>query len=281
MLTDYPAFLNQEILDFSPYASHGKNLLGVCNFKRRAEAELLFPYPLLIYVYSGKKVITIDKDNYVLSAGEGILIPKNTFFFCDVLWQDGQLRCINIALSPEVFSGYALFLNATNQLDVVSPIVIRNQFVTAYFSAFSALLKNNHFPDAYFDFKLYELLSLLSVTVPPENFVREGVQLSDSTKMYSLLSHKFDANISLDQLASNAGVSLSTFKREFKKRFDSSARQYIIKTRLNKASKLLLYSDKSIKEVAFTCGFNDPSYFIKMFKRYFGATPEGYRRLVR
>lgn len=53
--------------------------------------------------------------------------------------------------------------------------------------------------------------------------------------------------------------------------------QYLNGYRINKAAELLKSTNLNISEVAENCGFPTPSYFTKMFKRFSGLTPSGFR----
>ena len=53
---------------------------------------------------------------------------------------------------------------------------------------------------------------------------------------------------------------------------------YLNVYRVEMARGKLLYGDESVTQVALTCGYNDVSYFTKMFHRYTGVTPLNYRR---
>ena len=54
--------------------------------------------------------------------------------------------------------------------------------------------------------------------------------------------------------------------------------EYLNTYRVEKAARKLITSDISVTDVAFACGFNDLSYFIKTFKAYKGVTPAKFRR---
>lgn len=54
-------------------------------------------------------------------------------------------------------------------------------------------------------------------------------------------------------------------------------RQYVISYRLKLAKRMLELTDKPATEIAVACGFTDSSYFTKMFKAAYGATPKEYR----
>jgi AraC-like DNA-binding protein len=63
------------------------------------------------------------------------------------------------------------------------------------------------------------------------------------------------------------------FSREFKKTFGKTFRDYLIDYRLKEACRLLENPAATITDVTYAVGFNDPSYFSRVFKQRFGVTP--------
>lgn len=53
--------------------------------------------------------------------------------------------------------------------------------------------------------------------------------------------------------------------------------EYLNGFRIDCAAALLATSDESVNEIAYACGFVDPCYFAKLFKRYRGISPRSYR----
>ena len=85
------------------------------------------------------------------------------------------------------------------------------------------------------------------------------------------------SNLSIEELANLSNMSLSSFKREFKKEFNDSPNNYILMKKLKKAKELLSLTDKPINEIAYEIGFNDPLYFTRLFKKKIGPSPTTYR----
>ena len=54
--------------------------------------------------------------------------------------------------------------------------------------------------------------------------------------------------------------------------------EFINKTRINEASKLMRETDMQIQSIAENVGLNDTSYFARLFKRYMGITPSRYKK---
>lgn len=88
----------------------------------------------------------------------------------------------------------------------------------------------------------------------------------------------YDKPISLSDMADAADMSSKYFCYFFKEMTRKSPVEYLNTYRVEKAARKLITSDISVTDVAFTCGFNDLSYFIKTFKAYKGVTPAKFRR---
>ena len=75
------------------------------------------------------------------------------------------------------------------------------------------------------------------------------------------------------ELAKSLGMSYSYFSRSFKRVTGMSFKQYLNRTRVNQAEKLLCRDNASVSEVATKCGYNSISYFINVYKNITGKTP--------
>jgi len=84
-------------------------------------------------------------------------------------------------------------------------------------------------------------------------------------------------HISRDDAAAAASMSPSHFSRLMKERLGRSFTELLTQMRVDKAKDLLRRTDKSIVEICLECGFNDQSYFTKVFQRITGLTPRMYR----
>lgn len=93
------------------------------------------------------------------------------------------------------------------------------------------------------------------------------------------LQERLDRPLRVDALARRAGLSQAQFDRRMKKIFQLSAGQYLIKSRIDLATRLLATDDAAIADVAQQCGFSDQSSFSRQFRQVTGFTPLQYRQL--
>ncbi len=85
-------------------------------------------------------------------------------------------------------------------------------------------------------------------------------------------------NFSVDQLAKEIGLSRSMLHRKLKKLTGKSATELITEMRLNKAKELLENDVATVAEIAYKVGFNSPSYFNRIFKKYYQISPGEIRK---
>ena len=81
----------------------------------------------------------------------------------------------------------------------------------------------------------------------------------------------------LAELADIAGMSVSHFIRTFKRSMGTSPIDWLRRERINQAKRRLIDSDEPIKEIARQCGYRDPYFFSKDFKKVAGSSPTDYR----
>jgi AraC-like DNA-binding protein len=87
--------------------------------------------------------------------------------------------------------------------------------------------------------------------------------------------------VSVAELARLAGLSVRQLQRKFKLAFSTGPLEFLKRTRLLAACRLLRDTDLSAGEIAGKCGFSDQSSFTKHFRSHIGQTPLHYRRHAR
>ena len=84
--------------------------------------------------------------------------------------------------------------------------------------------------------------------------------------------------LSLSVIARALNVNASYLSSQFKKMTGSTVTEYINSTRIKHALPLLAQSNRSIEDIAASCGFDDMNYFARVFKKVQGISPSAYRK---
>jgi AraC family transcriptional regulator len=87
--------------------------------------------------------------------------------------------------------------------------------------------------------------------------------------------------ITVEELATVAGVSPHALLTGFRARFGRSPLQYVIEQRLNRARRLLAETGLPIAEIAYEVGLSSQSHLTNLFRSRFGVTPAAFRRAPR
>lgn len=97
--------------------------------------------------------------------------------------------------------------------------------------------------------------------------------------MLGYLELHYKNDISLDELADEFHVSKNYVTRLLKRYTGKSFSENVLRIRMNKAVELITSTDYSISRVGDLVGYHDTSYFIQVFKKQMGVTPNDYKRL--
>lgn len=94
----------------------------------------------------------------------------------------------------------------------------------------------------------------------------------------AIIEAQYQNNISLEDICEQISVSKNYFCYLFKRETGMSLWNYLTEIRLRHAKQLLKETEMKSYQVAFEVGYENPSYFSKLFKQYEGMTPNEYRR---
>ena len=115
-----------------------------------------------------------------------------------------------------------------------------------------------------------------------EYIANDDTLLGDYESIGQLIKRYVKSNLArkltLNDIARNLHCSTVTLTEHFKREFGITINEYITKKRMALAEKLLLSTDKPLREVASLCGFPDVEYFSRTFKKYHGISPASWRR---
>lgn len=113
--------------------------------------------------------------------------------------------------------------------------------------------------------------------VPHESRVRSsGTSAADLMPALSYIENHFREKVMSGKVARLCKMDTFQFSRAFASTFGLTFKEYLLRIRIREACRLLEKPDINIGEVAHLSGFNDPSYFSRMFKRYTGVAPSAF-----
>lgn len=121
---------------------------------------------------------------------------------------------------------------------------------------------------------LFQIMSLFFGNEHCREIKQPGIQ-----HVIHRLHHQFHHTMKMEELAKDAGMSVSTFYKEFRTVTGYAPLQYITYLRIEKAKELLSCTDNQVRQIANKIGYDDERYFSRLFKKWTGQSPYMYRNV--
>jgi AraC-like DNA-binding protein len=122
-------------------------------------------------------------------------------------------------------------------------------------------------------------LACLSTDLPEPS--RAGLIDAPFAAAVDRIHQHYGEGLNLEELAALAGLSLGQFERRMKKVFHLSPGQYVMKVRIQAATRALAEGGRPLAAIALETGFCDQAAFSRQFKQVVGLSPAAYRKWVR
>lgn len=132
---------------------------------------------------------------------------------------------------------------------------------------------------AFFQLKssLFYLFSEIFETVSAQSVSGSTAAIRQAVRR---LREEFAGPVQIEELARESGLSRTFFHRRFLEETGTTPGQFLTRLRMEKAKDLLGFTAIPVGEAGALCGYPDPVYFARMFRRYTGLTPSAYRQMT-
>ena len=233
----------------------------------------------LAYVAEGRKIWHTAQGPFELTAGSCFFVRRGA----SILEQffDSQYCVVLFFLADDFIT--KVLQSRQKSIHVpdkkYSPVirVETNETLQAFFHSMTAYFDSNPQPDpSLIELKFKELV--LTVADNPANgellsYFSSLLNRPRSISLRDVVEENFHYNLKLEEFARLSNRSLSAFKRDFIKEFNTTPGKWLKEKRLQHARHLISNAGKTVSEAAFESGFESPSHFSRSFSSYFGVTP--------
>lgn len=232
----------------------------------------------LFYCIKGKGRFHIE--NEVFDVGEDDLVIVNSNIKHTESSKD-QSPLEYIVLGIE---GISLTLSKDEQSELYSIHNYQNYKHEILFYIKALLLEASQ-TNAYYDLISQNLLEVLIYNIirrAETKLVLSNYHADDQSLSYlkNYIENNYSQNINLDTLSKLVNINKFYLIHTFKKVYNCTPMQYLVKVRMDRAEKLLRDTDLAVSQIARIIGINSHSYFSQSFKKIYHKSPQEYKESI-
>ena len=236
----------------------------------------------LVRVIRGKLALYLNNEKRVATEGDLLFIASGTLHRAEPT--DCIYECVVFDLS--IVSGY----NNTKISSMIRPIIsgdVETDITcTSAAPIATELIRSVAEAGEYFELKVSSLAAKMIYEMYSSGAVRalqdENKRLTHRRALMTLLletiEREYSRKITLAELAEIAQINEKYLCRFFKEFTGQTPIDYINRLRIDRACFEMSVNKLNVTEASYECGFNEISYFTKIFKKYKGLTPGEYRK---
>ena len=270
--------------------------LHVFETHQSAERVLLqFDQPVLASMLRGKKVMHLhDRPSFAFMPGESLILPAHETMCIDFpdAEPDDPTRCLAMAIAEEKIQEVIDMMNETiPKADGQEWSSLDYNFHFTHDAGIYQILRRLLFlftedhpsKDLFVDNMLQELIVRILQANALQTYTDSPKALSHSHRLAYVVEYireHLDQPLRVDTLSEKACMSESHFYRVFKNELGLSPVDFINDERIKLATTLLQDPQHNIKDVYLACGFENRSYFNRVFKRKKHVSPGEYQAKV-
>lgn len=256
---------------------------------------------IIIVNHGEVNFLTNDSSNS-FHAGQGVVINSNVMHSVEPLSEDANCSMYSIVFHPAFLFGYGDVLMVDKYL---TPVITSSSFQyllldqedpsqSQLLDSINGVIADNLIKKFGYELstkaKLCDFwVNLIALVAPAQNTSSKlshsiSQDESRSKKMILYIEEHYAEKVTLDDLAASVHISKSECCRCFKRALNLTPVEFLMKYRISVAATMIQTKDvqaDSFSSLAFAVGFNNASYFNKVFRQYLGCTPSEYRKRVK
>ncbi|RIV23864.1 AraC family transcriptional regulator [Fibrisoma montanum] len=260
------------------------------------KVELTFTSPVLASMIRGKKVMHLpNTPSFDFLPGESVIVPGEETMRIDFPEAQTQnpTQCLALAIAPDKVRQVTDMLNdrvplvdttqgwqfGQNNFYLTNDEPI-NQLISRLIYIFT---ENNRAKEVIANLVLQELVVRLMQTQARSLLLSSDASYGNVNRLAHVaqyINKHLNRSLQIKELADEACMSEPNFYRTFKQTFGMTPVDYINQQRIALASKLLRTTNRYLADISLECGFNNLTYFMKLFRREMGMSPAQYRKQV-
>lgn len=248
-----------------------------CYEDKLFKTEVVFDHHMLVWFISGETKIIQADSNYLFKAGDIFLIPRNQLATIINYPKDGQPhKSVVMHLSIDQLREFYNNLNVKSKVSATQKIRSFNKHPLLE-SCLASLIPyfdvQEKFPENIASLKITEAITILRTIDKDIDNILANFEEPHKIGLSSFMEKNFMFNMPLEKFAYLTGRSLTTFKRDFHRIYNTTPQRWLTQKRLELAYYQLTEKNRKPVEVYLETGFENLSHFSYAFKNHFRLTP--------
>lgn len=241
------------------------------------KSEIVFDQHMLIWFISGETKIVQAEETHTFRTGDIFLIPRNKPSTIINYPKDGlPHKTVVMLLTTKILRDF--YSNVVvNSKTTPIPGIRRYNGHPLLKSCLASLIPyfevEGIFPQNLAALKITEAVSILRSIDPEIDSVLANFEEPFKIELVSFMEKNYMFNMTLERFGYLTGRSLTTFKRDFKKAFNTSPQKWLTQKRLELAHYEIAEKKRRPIEICYEIGFENLSHFSHAFKKHFGYAP--------
>lgn len=229
------------------------------------------------FLQKGKKHVHLAETSIVVDNKNSLLIKKGNCIWSELINQEDLYNCRLLFFSETVLKN---FLTKHTQKESSQKTnayfsIENDTYISTYLQSLSTIISSSTtLTNDLLTVKFEELLLYLlkKYKTPFKNYLYSLISEETST-LQKVVEQNLYSNLSIEEIAFLCNMSLSTFKRNFKKEYEFTPGKWFREKRLQKAKELLANKNVKPSDIYLDFGYNNLSNFSSSFKKQFGINP--------
>lgn len=220
-----------------------------------------------------------EGERFLASQNQVVFIPKGRYMISDIIPENEEFEAVFFFLEDSLINSFLENKKDLINVEDFSYIMEYSDKLKVFTETILVLYQNdtNKYKEIT-KLKLLELLYLFYNSEQRNNFLKILKSLQKITKrnIKEIMELNFDKPLLIEDYAFLTGRSISSFRRDFKRKFGTSPKKWLTNKKLEKAKTLLTTTDLNINQISLEIGFENVSHFISLFGKVYKETPKQF-----
>jgi AraC family transcriptional regulator, exoenzyme S synthesis regulatory protein ExsA len=241
------------------------------------KTEVMFDHHILVWFISGETKIIQAEATYTFNAGDIFLIPRNQLATVINYPKDGMPhKAVAMYLTKEKLKD---FYSRHKAIGKVQPLQKVYSFTKHPLleSCLASLIPyfdlGENLPSTIAAIKIEEAISILRSIDKDVDGLLANFEEPGKINLTDFMARHYMFNMTMDRFGYLTGRSLATFRRDFKKAFDTTPQKWLTEKRLQLAHYQIAEKQRKPIDIYLETGFENLSHFSYAFKKHFGYPP--------